>query len=337
MDIENLSREELIHKVIELETKLKKKNLRKKRKPTKTTKKQIADYWTKYKYEGDYSFDFLDAEEICWRCGYKKRLQRCHIIPDSLGGKDEPSNFVLLCERCHIDAPNIESETFMWDWLKANKTPFYNTFFQKRALKEYEFIYDKNFFDELRERDIISQRDLELFFNLPIGRSVNHFAHPWKNDSTEAGILRMRIEAFDAKHKEQTKKSESFRLKEKNFEQMVMRLCDIAQEYHFNVWEGRTKNPFSIVLSGFINRQTSLKISIKLGRNGEYLGCYTDEWNPNNMKVKDYDKHLGKDPKKVEDFVKNAIMQFCNQYGKPEEQRYVFTINPIYHIKEEVE
>ena len=69
--------------------------------------------WEEREDESDLSVDWAEAEEICWRCGCKRKLQRCHIIPDSLGGKDEPSNLVLLCERCHIDAPNVESQTFM--------------------------------------------------------------------------------------------------------------------------------------------------------------------------------------------------------------------------------
>lgn len=40
------------------------------------------------------SIDWVDTHERCWRCGYKKPLERCHIIPDSLGEKDEvnPNN-----------------------------------------------------------------------------------------------------------------------------------------------------------------------------------------------------------------------------------------------------
>lgn len=144
--MENLSKEELINRIIELEEenrKLKRKKEKKKRPRIKTTKKEIVDYWSSIQDECGLSVDWAEAEERCWRCGYKKKLQRCHIIPDSLGGKDEPSNLVLLCERCHIDAPNIESKTFMWDWIRANGTSFYDTFWQKRAEKEYEFIYKK--------------------------------------------------------------------------------------------------------------------------------------------------------------------------------------------------
>ena len=62
----------------------------------KTTKKQIVDYWSKRIYEGDLSVDWAEAHERCWRCTEKIKLQKCHIIPDSLGGLDDPGNLVLL-------------------------------------------------------------------------------------------------------------------------------------------------------------------------------------------------------------------------------------------------
>lgn len=334
--MENLSKEELMNRIIELEEenkKLKRKKYKNRRKPIKTTKKEIVDYWSRIEDECGLSVDWAEAKERCWRCGYEKRLQRCHIIPDSLGGKDEPSNLVLLCERCHIDAPNVESKTFMWDWIKANGTSFYDTFWQTRAAKEYEFIYKKSFVQELEERDILSPRDLEKLLSIPMARSVNHFAHPWKNDSTNAGLLRMRLEEYDKKYGKSKVKTESFRKKEEKFDYLVGELCNIAKEYHFNVWEGRTKNPFSIAFSCFIDRQHQLGLSIKLGKQNHYKACFTKESNPNNIAVKEYNIDLGIEEKSVEEFVKSEMEKFCNKNGKSEEQRFVFTINPIYRLR----
>ncbi len=327
MKLEEMSKEELIQIIL-------KSRKKSKRLPIKTTKKEIINYWSKIKEESLLSVDWAEAETRCWRCGYERKLQRCHIIPDSLGGKDTPSNFVLLCERCHIDAPNIEDKNFMWDWIMSNKEPFYDTFFKKRALKEYEFIYNKKFEEELIERDILSHKDLEIFYNVKIGRSANHFAHPWKNYSTEAGILKMRIDAFDSKYGNRLKKSSSYRDKEKIFESLVWDLCDIAKKYNFNVWEGRTKNPFSIVLSGSINTKCFLNISIKLSKNKEYLCCFTNEYNPNNISKKDYNMNLGTNEERLKQFIEETVSKFCKAYGKPIKQEYVFTINPILRIKE---
>ena len=56
----------------------------------KTTKEDIVNYWFFEQMidESGLSVDAAEAYERCWRCGCEKRLERCHIIPESLGGKD---------------------------------------------------------------------------------------------------------------------------------------------------------------------------------------------------------------------------------------------------------
>lgn len=120
-----------------------------KREKMKTSVKGIVDYWSKYVDECGLSVDWAEADHRCWRCGYEDNLQRCHIIPDALGGKDEPSNLVLLCERCHADGPNVEDPEIMWDWIRAYGVPFYDTFWIIMGRKEYKFIYGHSFEKEL--------------------------------------------------------------------------------------------------------------------------------------------------------------------------------------------
>lgn len=92
--------------------------------------KQIASYW---ELNGDalrgneclMGADCVDWEDRCWCCGFETKLERCHIIPHSLGGSSEPSNFVLLCESCHIEAPNVNDEYSMWEYIKENRNIFY--------------------------------------------------------------------------------------------------------------------------------------------------------------------------------------------------------------------
>ena len=124
------------------------------RKTIKTTKKQIVNYWVQHVDESDLSVDFSEAEERCWRCGCKRNLERCHIVPDSLGGEDMPSNFVLLCKRCHMDNPNVADPEIMWDWLRAYKVPFYDTFWVVQGAKEYEKLYQTTWKEELKKRKI---------------------------------------------------------------------------------------------------------------------------------------------------------------------------------------
>ena len=112
-----------------------------KRKGIKTNIHEIVAYWSKHQDECGLSVDWAEAHERCWRCGCENKLERAHIIPDSIGGKDEPSNFVLLCKRCHADGPNVKDPEIMWDWIRAYGVPFYNTFWGILGRKEYQFIY----------------------------------------------------------------------------------------------------------------------------------------------------------------------------------------------------
>lgn len=309
---------------------------RKSREKIKTTKKEIIDYWAVRQDECELSVDWAEAHERCWRCGYKKTLDRCHIIPDSLGGKDEPKNLVLLCRRCHKEAPNVEDEEIMWDWIRAYKTSFYDTFWKNQERKEYEFIYKKSFLDELKERDILSYRDLDRFWNINIGRSSIHYGQPWGNTATDVGILRMRLKAYDAqigcKH---NKKTKQFREKEKKFDKLVWEMYNFARKTNFSIWEGRSKNPFSITISHSEGPKQKCYVSVKLGRDNKYKIAYTNEANPNNSKVSDYNILVGESEEDVLKLVKKEVNSYIKKFGKPKQQEYVFTYNPIYHLREE--
>jgi hypothetical protein len=104
------------------------------RKITIICHKKIYDYWANQGIdELDLNFDWADAMDHCWNCGCKNSdsrskkgllLERCHIIPHALGGRNTPDNYVLMCKECHASAPNINDKTAMWDWIKSNKIPF---------------------------------------------------------------------------------------------------------------------------------------------------------------------------------------------------------------------
>ena len=118
------------------------------------SKEEIVKYWFSKIDEIDFSVDAYEANERCWRCGYKTNLEKCHIIPASLGGKNEVSNLVLLCNRCHIENPNVADSEIMWDWLKAYKTTFYDTFWAIENLEEYKKIYGESFEMQLMNKGI---------------------------------------------------------------------------------------------------------------------------------------------------------------------------------------
>ena len=172
----------------------------------KTTKEDIVNYWFFEQMidESGLSVDAAEAYERCWRCGCEKRLERCHIIPESLGGKDEPSNLVLLCHRCHIENPNISDPEIMWDWIRAYGVPFYDTFWHHIAMKEYEFIYHKNYYDELADIGIPINGETELLIKKYskglIKETGYHFGHPYLNAATLAGFYRMLLKKLAKKY-----------------------------------------------------------------------------------------------------------------------------------------
>ncbi len=170
-----------------------------KRKQIKTKKEEIVNYWFFEQLidECGLSVDASEAHERCWRCGCEKRLERCHIVPESLGGKDEPSNLVLLCHRCHIENPNITDPEIMWDWLRAYGVSFYDTFWSVLAAREYEFIYNKSFYEEIVDMGISVDEKLENFIKKTIKKLTKetsyHFGHPYLNPATHAGLYRMLV------------------------------------------------------------------------------------------------------------------------------------------------
>ncbi len=159
------------------------------KKSIKTPLKDIVEYWGSRIDETELSIDFSDAEARCWRCTYESKLHRCHIIPDSLGGEDTPSNLVLLCRRCHTEAPNINDRDFFWEWLKAHKSPFYDTYWTIRGMKEYNVIY-KETFEEIAMRLKIEPEEFEAFLKEQKNFVTIHFGEGRLNPSTIAGIIR---------------------------------------------------------------------------------------------------------------------------------------------------
>ena len=94
--------------------------------------KKIVDYACKNVDEtklacdlGDYPTAPSTKRRICWRCGRKKAVEKCHIIPRCLGGSNHPSNFVLLCKACHAECPDVNDKDFMFQWIERTKrNPF---------------------------------------------------------------------------------------------------------------------------------------------------------------------------------------------------------------------
>ncbi|MEV1331141.1 HNH endonuclease signature motif containing protein [Micromonospora costi] len=51
----------------------------------------------------------------------RAKLERAHLKPHSLGGTNDPSNIVLLCRVCHLDAPDWEDAAEMLGWVRRRR------------------------------------------------------------------------------------------------------------------------------------------------------------------------------------------------------------------------
>lgn len=96
--------------------------------PVKTSHNAIVRYW-----EWRDVFDIDACEPSCFACSWSSRrkchrkwdsghLERAHLIPDCLGGVDAPENLVLLCKRCHREAPMFDDPSLMIDWIRNRES-----------------------------------------------------------------------------------------------------------------------------------------------------------------------------------------------------------------------
>ncbi|MBN8759538.1 MAG: HNH endonuclease [Thiobacillus sp.] len=154
-----------------------------------TTYREIVDYWTRHQSECGLSVDWAEAETLCWRCAQKRQLQRCHIVPQTLGEDESPSNLVLLCAQCHAEAPNVADSNFMCIWLRAHAVPFYGTYWQERGFREYEFIFGEKPFSGLTHSDALLQEVRRILENI-FPRASTHWGQGKINPATWAWVLR---------------------------------------------------------------------------------------------------------------------------------------------------
>lgn len=153
----------------------------------KTKFSEIVSYWETRIYEGDLGVDWCDAEKRCWRCGCERRLEKCHIIPHALGGKDDISNLILLCNRCHKEAPNSNDEKYIWKWIKASRAEFYDIFWAKKGLDEYERIYNEKITDCLKK---VNAKQIKSATKKAFKNAIVHYGEGSYNVSTLASIIK---------------------------------------------------------------------------------------------------------------------------------------------------
>lgn len=129
-------------------------------------------------------FDSLDetcsGENICWGCGsvQSRSLERCHIVPYSLGGSNEPSNYFLMCSKCHREAPNTMWPEIFYEWIQQRETAF--SALQRSIIDAIEP------FSQLITEDNIT----ELVAALKENYTASVMNHNGVNEATRAGYIR---------------------------------------------------------------------------------------------------------------------------------------------------
>ena len=158
-----------------------------KRKAIKSTINEIMDYWSHCEDECGLSVDWAEAHKRCWRCSRKAPLEKCHIVPHSLGGTDLPKNLVLLCSRCHREAPNVSDPAFIWVWLRRYAVSLYDTDWIIRGFEEFERIFKRKPFVGVNE-DIPEAKIFEALKKYR-QRAIIHYGEGRPNPSTMAWLF----------------------------------------------------------------------------------------------------------------------------------------------------
>lgn len=91
----------------------------------------------------------IDLSKI-WNDAYvKRKLQRCHIKPRTLGGKDAPENMFLMCDKCHSESPDTVNSKNFFRWVyDQRKTHTFGAYKPQIVLE--------------RVQDILSRRGLKI-------------------------------------------------------------------------------------------------------------------------------------------------------------------------------
>jgi len=127
------------------------------------SKSQIFDFWKDRLIDLGFFIDW--GEPGCWACGFhygakydvrrsdagwaeifrgwdRIPLQRCHIIPRSLGGTNDVANLFLMCRECHDLGPNTTIPDIFFDWARSQNSGARETSKIRAAFESYNISID---------------------------------------------------------------------------------------------------------------------------------------------------------------------------------------------------
>ena len=130
----------------------------------KATQKDIIDYWYGKHILSDGRIGknsgipiLIDKGELnCWACDMPEelcKLERCHILAESLGGDGYADNLFLLCEECHKESPDTTNRDAFFRWVYKKRKGYSNG--HPNANKILELIDE-----ELKDRGMMTFEEL---------------------------------------------------------------------------------------------------------------------------------------------------------------------------------
>ncbi len=110
-------------------------------------RESIVQYW-RNEIEKKVNINWDKALTNCWACGnnFGGSLEKCHIIPDILGGEMKVDNMVLMCQFCNKQNPETVYYEDFWLWLNSRiEKGFISIHDHPLAMeKEYTLMYGIN-------------------------------------------------------------------------------------------------------------------------------------------------------------------------------------------------
>lgn len=113
--------------------------------------------------------------------------------------------------------------------------------------------------------------------------------------------------------------------REKEFEQLVTQLTDQAMQYNWSTWVGGSKMPFSIMFEASIPPVIRKTITLGLNRRTHaYHAAEDDIWNPNHLKVGDFNRYVGNTMEECQEYIWRHMSDFQAAHGNPTAKAYHF-------------
>ena len=78
----------------------------------------------------------------------------------------------------------------MWDWIKATKVAFYDTFWVQRGVEEYEKIYNTNIINDLKNFNLTDSEKIKIVVKKSFENATVHYGSGNYNTSTFASIIK---------------------------------------------------------------------------------------------------------------------------------------------------